>query len=73
MPEVWSAGLSQPREIAMLAEIFMVQLEAAARATEQRAPTANPQFVPFAPGQFALKNSSDRLVETREKASTRLT
>lgn len=57
----------------MLAEIFMVQLEAAARATEQRAPISNPQFVPFTPGQFAFKDSSDRLVETREKASTRLT
>jgi hypothetical protein len=33
--------------VAMLAEIFMIQLEAAARLREQTAPLSNSTFVPF--------------------------
>jgi hypothetical protein len=46
----------------MLAEIFMVQLEATARVAKETPPRSNTQFVPFIrSGQF--KDSRDRFVE----------
>jgi hypothetical protein len=48
----------------MLAEIFMVQLEAAARASQATTLQSNSHFVPFATSsQFAFKGSSDRFAE----------
>jgi hypothetical protein len=37
----------KPRSTAMLAEIFMLRLEAAARAAKEAAPVSNSQFVPI--------------------------
>jgi hypothetical protein len=56
----------------MLAEIFMVRLEATPRVSQEILPSSNSQFVPFnKTGQFAFKDSKDRLVEpVRENAST---
>jgi hypothetical protein len=56
--------------VTMLAEIFMVRLEAAARASEEKAALSNLRFVPFADSsQFVLKDSRERVVEPlREKA-----
>ena len=49
----------------MLAEIFMVQLEAAARASEERATQGNSRFVPFADSsQFVFKDSREQVVDT---------
>jgi hypothetical protein len=49
----------------MLAEIFMVRLEAAARALEETVPSTTSQFVSFTPkSQFPFK-------ETREEATER--
>jgi hypothetical protein len=45
----------------MLAEIFMVQLEAAARLQEQTAPLSGSRFVPFTPSdQFVFKDRAVR-------------
>ena len=56
----------------MLAEIFMVRLEATARVSQETPPPSNSRFVPFiGNSQFRFKDSGDRLVEAvREKAST---
>jgi hypothetical protein len=56
--------------VTMLAEIFMVRLEAAARASEEKAALSNLRFVPFADSsQFVLKDSREQVVEPlREKA-----
>jgi hypothetical protein len=56
----------------MLAEIFMVRLEATVRASQETLPPSNSPFVPFiGSNQVRFKDSGDRLVETvREKAST---
>lgn len=54
-------------EVAMLAEIFLIQLEAAVRASEQRAPVSN-RFVPFIKSGQSFKGIRDRVVEaTRER------
>lgn len=43
----------------MLAEIFMVRLEAAARVSEKTIPAGNSRFVPFNPaGPLELKTST---------------
>ncbi len=54
----------ETRVVAMLAEIFMVRLEAAARVPEEMAPSGNTRFVPFTPNrQITFKQSRDRLAE----------
>ena len=59
----------------MLAEIFMVQLEAAARASQATTPQSNSRFVPFVLGaQHEFRNGranpTDVVSEaSREKAS----
>jgi hypothetical protein len=57
----------------MLAEIFMVRLEATARVSNETLPTSPSQFVPFnKDGQFAFKDPEDRLVEpTPQEAQSR--
>ncbi len=47
----------------MLAEIYMIQLEAAVRASEQRAPVSSSRFVPFAKSGRSFKDIRDRVVE----------
>jgi hypothetical protein len=56
----------------MLAEIFMVRVEAKARVLEETPPLSNSRFTPFiGSSEFKFKDSRDRLVEAvREKAST---
>jgi hypothetical protein len=50
------------RVITMLAEIFMVRLEAAARASEEKATPSNLRFVPFADSsQLVLKDSREQV------------
>ena len=55
----------------MLAEIFMVRLEAAARVPEETAPSSNTRFVPFTPDtQLTFKQSWHRTAEAgQEKPS----
>ena len=55
----------------MLAEIFMVRLEAAARALKDTARPSNPHFVGVTPNtQLGFKESRDRAPEDgREKLS----
>jgi hypothetical protein len=55
----------------MLAEIFMVQLEAAARTSQETNPRSTSRFVPFVQGsQVRFKDTVDRHVEpARDKAS----
>jgi hypothetical protein len=57
----------------MLAEIFMVRVEAKARVSEETPPPSNSRFAPFVgSSEFKFKDSRDRLVKTvSEKASTR--
>lgn len=51
----------------MLAEIFMIQLEAAVRASEERAPPGNFRFVPLTKNGQSFKDIRGRVVEgTRE-------
>ena len=54
----------------MLAEIFMVRLEAATRVPEEMAPSSNTRFVPFTHNtQLTFKKSRNRLAEAvREKS-----
>ena len=61
--------------ITMLAEIFMVRLEAAARASQEKAGQSNSRFVPFADSsQFIFKDSGEQVVEpVREKVPARHT
>jgi hypothetical protein len=48
----------------MLAEIFMVRLEATTRASQETAAASNSQFVPFiTSGQFTFKDSGDRFAK----------
>jgi hypothetical protein len=48
----------------MLAEIFMVQLEAEARASRDATPSGNSRFLPFVNGgQFVFRDSGKRSVE----------
>jgi len=56
----------------MLAEIFMVRLEATARGSQGAGAANNSRFVPFAASsQFTFKESKDWLAErSREKLST---
>jgi len=57
----------------MLAEIFMVRLEAVARASEAKAPASDSRFVPFTRStQVTFKESRDGPAEAmRNKASMR--
>jgi hypothetical protein len=49
--------------VAMLAEIFMVRLEAKPRALQEKLPSSTSQFVPFnKEGQFAFKERNDGLL-----------
>ena len=59
----------------MLAEIFMVRLEAAAPASQQKAGQSNSRFVPFADSsQFIFKDNREQAVEpVREKVPARHT
>ena len=59
----------------MLAEIFMVRIEAAARASQEKAAQSNSRFVPFADSsQFILKDSSEQVVEpVRDRVPTQHT
>lgn len=51
----------------MLAEIFMIQLEAAVRASGERAPPGNFRFVPLTKNVQSFKDIRGRVVEgTRE-------
>ena len=56
----------------MLAEIFIVQLEAAARAAADATPPCNSRFLPFiGGGQFVFKDRGKRLAApARAEAST---
>jgi hypothetical protein len=58
----------------MLAEIFMVRLEAAARALRETVPSSTSRFLPFAPNsQFTFKPITDRVLEgVREEPPLRL-
>ena len=48
----------------MLAEIFMVRLEAAARADKEKAGQSNSRFLPFADSsQFICKDGGEQVVE----------
>jgi hypothetical protein len=59
--------------VAMLAEIFMVWLEAKPRAPQEKLPTSTSQFVPFnKEGQFAFKERNDGLVESIPQEAPRL-
>jgi hypothetical protein len=55
----------------MLAEIFMVQLEAAARTVRETSTRSTSRFVHFVQGgQFRFKDTGDRRVEpARDEAS----
>jgi hypothetical protein len=66
-------GCPDPKVVAMLAEIFMMQLEAAARALQETAPSSNTRFVAFNPhAQITFKESRGRLAEAAsEKSSLR--
>ena len=59
----------------MLAEIFMVRLEAAARVSQEKAAQSNSRFVPFADSsKFIFKDSREQVVEPlREKVPTQRT
>ena len=58
----------------MLAEIFMVRLEAAARASKETVPSSTSRFVPFTPNsQSKFKESLERpFEEVREKPVVQL-
>jgi hypothetical protein len=63
--------LSDPRVVTMLAEIFMVRLEAAARALQEAAVSSNSRFVAFSPhSQFTFKESRDRVSEAVREEPT---
>jgi hypothetical protein len=48
----------------MLAEIFMVRLEATPRTSQEKLPSSTSQFVPInKEGQFVFKDPKGRLVE----------
>jgi hypothetical protein len=65
------AHLSLSEGVAMLAEIFMVRLEAAARVPEEMAPSSNTRFVPFTHNtQLTFKQSRNRLAERAGEVSS---
>ena len=61
-----------PRVVAMLAEIFMVRLEAAVRPVQEKLPSSVSSFVPFSPSaQLTFKRNEDGAPEgEREKGSS---
>ena len=57
-------GCFDPRVVAMLAEIFMMRLEVAARALKEAVPSSTSRFIPLAPNnQFTFKPSPYRPLE----------
>jgi hypothetical protein len=55
---------SKKKVLTMLAEIFMVRLEATPRPSQELLPSSTSQFVPFnKEGQFVFKDPKDRLIE----------
>jgi hypothetical protein len=65
-------GCLDPRVVAMLAEIFMVRLEAAVRPVQEKLPSSVSAFVPFSPSaQLTFKRNEDGSLEgAREKRSS---
>jgi hypothetical protein len=64
-------GCFDPKVVAMLAEIFMVRLEVAARGLKETVPSSTSRFIPFAPNsQFTFKPSSDGLPEALREEPT---
>ena len=58
---LWLFGCFDPKAVAMLAEIFMMRLEAAARALKETVPSSTSRFIPLNPNsQFTFKQSPDR-------------
>jgi hypothetical protein len=66
-------GCLDPRVVAMLAEIFMMRLEAAPRPPQEILPSSTSQFVPFNEnGQFTFKEGKNRrVVESTPKSTLR--
>jgi hypothetical protein len=57
-------GCFDPKVVAMLAEIFMVRLEAEARLVEEVLPSSTSRFIPFSPkSQFGFKEAERKVVE----------
>jgi hypothetical protein len=57
-------GCFDPKVVAMLAEIFMVCLEAEARLVEEVLPSSTSRFIPFSPkSQFGFKEADRKVVE----------
>jgi hypothetical protein len=67
-----SVGLSSSKGIdAMLAEIFMLRLETAARVLRERLPSSASQFVCYTPNsQFTFKQSGKPSEASREPSAT---
>jgi hypothetical protein len=62
-------GCLDLKVVAMLAEIFMVRLEAAARALKETVPSSTSRFIPFNPNsQFTFKQSPERPSEAVREA-----
>ena len=62
--------VDQPKVVTMLAEIFMVRLEAAARVPQETIPVSSARFVPFhLVGSFDLKkNATDAAAQIAAKS-----
>jgi hypothetical protein len=65
-------GSLDPRAVAMMAEIFMVRLEAAVRPVQEKLPSSVSPFVPFSPSApLQFKRNEDGAPEgEREKRSS---
>ena len=63
-------GCFDPKVVAMLAEIFMIRLEAAARLLGEVLPSSASRFIPFNPkSQFGFKEAERKAAEApREEA-----
>jgi hypothetical protein len=56
--------LFDPKGVAMMAEIFMLRLEAKARLVEDVLPSSTSQFIPFGTRtQFTFKNTDPKVAE----------
>jgi hypothetical protein len=65
MSKCWA---SLKKVVAMLAEIFMVRMEAAVRLQEQTASLSSSPFVPFVPSnQFLFKDNTARPVDSSRR------
>jgi hypothetical protein len=59
----FGVGSACKKVVTMLAEIFMMRLEAAPRPSQETLPSSTSQFVPFNDnGQFTCKEGKDRPV-----------